>query len=131
MTDTDWWFLAMTQSTNKSSAERVAQQVGFEVVNGWIRSFDRFDHKEKETPIVKLWNLCCSLTEKLEVAENKHVQFMVEGGPVVMATEFDDLKTKLALAEQERDRLDKKLRRQEPHTFGDDNFCMDCGFKHL
>lgn len=35
------------------------------------------------------------LEAALKTSENKHVQFMVEGGPVVMASEYDALKEKV------------------------------------
>jgi len=41
--------------------------------------------------------------ERIKELENRHVQFMVTGGPVVMATEFDAMKQRAESAERERE----------------------------
>ena len=45
--------------------------------------------------------------ERIKELENRHVQFMVAGGPVVMATEFDAMKRRAESAERERDAFAK------------------------
>ena len=41
-----------------------------------------------------------SLEIQLKKAENRHVQFMVEGGPVVMASDFTKIESQLAQANE-------------------------------